>query len=285
MNLRMPKFSYKVLDTRGQVRSGVLDAPDRAAAEQELVKSGVKVQALDMLRDSAQSQAMKAINPNSPTSGAMRVTVPPPPARAHPSAEKTSPTGDSGGTHRPPPPAGQASRPNHASGSIQRPPGISLAPEPPPEPPVSTYTAPEPSSAPVEAPEPQGLLKPLLALGMVAAGLVALYVTAFTAPADLPIASEHQTISLSGRLPSLPEDTTVVFDFPEGDDIERTVAQLNVGHDGQFEIALQVPAPPDSFQVRARRPGQVDLVSPICTMDGSRGELTGELAAEKTKIN
>ncbi len=321
----MPKFSYKAIDTRGQVKSGVIEAADKAAAESELQRTGVKVQHLDMLREGKlETQVMKTIappgaakpptsgamrvqvppppNPQNPASGTMRVTVPPPPGpgsaamrapvpppppKSYNSGEKTIAAADSGGTSRPattPPARVQTSQP---SGSIQRPAGLSLAPDPPPEPaPSSQLAPPEPAPAArrrqpeaVVEEEPQNLLKPFLALAMVAVGLVFLTMTAFTPPSGPPV--EHQTINLSGQLPELPANTTVVFDFSDGSDIERSFSSLNVSQDGKFEVALEVQSRPSSFQVRARRPGEKDLVSPVCSMEGASGKLTGKLAVEK----
>lgn len=266
----MPKFSYKALDSRGQVKTGIVEALDRGAAESDLKRNGIRVQQLDVVPDgkTIETQVMKTM-PREPGSGPMRVAVPPPPPS------------DSGGTTSPVRPA----RSSLPSGSIPRPPGMAtLLPDPPPE----RQPAPEPPplrKAPPPAREPQGVLKPFVGIGLVAATLIAITVAALIhSPAPSQTAQAHQTISLSGQLPELPGDATVVFDFPKGTDVERSVASLNLSKDRHFEVALEVEAAPESFQVRARRPGQNDLVSPVCAIQGASGTLIGELSVEKGKV-
>lgn len=337
----MPKFSYKALDARGQVKSGIVEAADKSAAETELQRSGVKVQQLDMVRvdNPNQTTVMKAIKqpngghrapasgamrvavPPPPTSGANRVSVPPPPPHAPPNAgtvrPRNFPSGeksngiDSGSTTRPPstlnpttPPRPVGTPPtNLASGSMMRPPGLAtLAPETPAETPspVASVSEPTPSSTPARtAPrEPLNMVRPLVALLFVALGLVYLIVAALSNSAPVvtpPEPMEAQTsstsslpaqttITLTGQLPKLPANTTVVFHFSAGPDVERSLASLNLGADGKFAVSLEVEKAPDSFQVRARRPGQKDLVSGVCPMKEAQGVMTGTLMAEKTKV-
>lgn len=332
----MPKFSYKALDARGQVKSGIVEAADKSAAETELQRTGVKVQQLDMVRvdNPNQTTVMKAIKPPNggtrapgsgamrvavpppPTSGANRVTVPPPPPGSGPVRPRNFPSGEKGngvdsGSTRPPAtlspttPARPVGTPptNLTSGSMIRPPGLAtLAPEAPVEAaaPVAPASEPVPASAPVRAVprEPLNLFRPLIALLMVAVGLGYLVVAAFTntAPAPAPVQpTEAQTgstssvpalttITLSGQLPKLPPSTTVVFHFSVGPDVERSLDSLELGPDGKFAIRLEVEQTPETFQVRARRPGQKDLVSSVCPVKQAQGVMTGTLVAAKSKV-
>lgn len=333
----MPKYSYKVVDSRGSVKSGVLEAADRAQAERELVSSELKIQHLEMMRDpkSAQSletQQMKRpeglTRPNptaktrpEPPSGPMPRSEPPSGStpRPEPSPARSKGESPSGPTQRPrieAPPSGETPRPNRQGANLSptapaRPVGSppnTLAPptsrhsEPaggslaPPASPARAFEPTPPPEAPSPAREVQ-LARPLLALAMCALLLAYLGWAAFLGPPPVPqtavaVEVRRHPVLISGSLPELPPQATVIFSFPDVSVvIEKPLSELNPSGDGKFSISLEVASvqSPQTFEIRTRCPGQPDLRSRSLSLSLSgeaelSGRLTGELTPEKKQL-
>lgn len=318
----MPKFSYKGVDSRGSVRSGVLEAADRAQAERELVSSELKVQHLELVREartgpSLETQQMKrpeGLTPPGARGGRNPAASRPqtraePVSGATPRPEPRAKNETSGVTQRPRadstyPPSGETPRPGRPGGNLSptvpaRPAGSppnSLAPPTSrtSEPTTSSLAPATPARAfepPPEPPPPREvrLTRPLLALAVCALMLVylgwAAFITLPPAPRTAAGMRSHPVL-ISGSLPDLPPQAMVIFSFPDiSVEIEKPLSELNPSSDGKFSISLEVASveSPEIFAVRACCPGQPDLRSSNLSLSLSgEAELSGRLTGELT---
>ncbi len=268
----MPKFSYKALDARGCVKSGVIEATDRNQANLALSRQDLKVQRLDLLRDPTGGPAAPTLA--SRDSGVLSR----PPAQAAPARDsgvlsrppaQAAPARDSGVLSRPPAQAAPA----RDSGVVSRPP------------------APVQSRAAALSPRLERLRKPLI-FSLIALGLAMMGWSAVRGRPASPVAatsapaSVKRPVTISGRLPNLPQTSVVAFHFPEAAvTVERSPAELKLGPDGSFQVELEVdsPTPPQTFQVEARAPGR-KLRSPSLSLGGTQTALSGVLVGELTPV-
>jgi hypothetical protein len=99
-------------------------------------------------------------------------------------------------------------------------------------------------------------------------------------------------VLISGSLPELPPQATVIFSFPDVSVvIEKPLSELHPSTDGRFSINLEVASAqsPQTFEIRTRCPGQPDLRSRSLSLSLSgeaelSGRLTGELTPEKKQL-
>ncbi len=260
----------------------------------------------------ARSRPSDALSGSEPSSGATPRPEPAAPARS----KKETP---SGVTRRPrteaPPPSGETPRPGRQGGSLSptapvRPvgsPASTLAPAtsrlaepaagslaPPTGAPVRVF---EPAPPPEPPPPPREvqLARPLLALATCALLLVYSGWAAFIEP---PLVQQVATqvrphpVLISGSLPELPPQATVIFSFPDVSvAIEKPLSELHPSSDGRFSINLEVASAqsPQTFEIRTRCPGQPDMRSSSLSLSLSgeaelSGRLTGELKPEKKQL-